>query len=136
MRTCGPAAWGDGSRPLVKIARVLVVTTANRAVPGNPGIFQFAVSPSGEQVLWSARLTDEPGAKEVLLATSVANPGTPETLATDVSRWSLSRDGRHLFWLRGWSAPVPTGPGQGTLERVSYPVRALVPVTLGQARQI
>jgi hypothetical protein len=126
---------GDGTAPLTQIARLMLVTTADRALPSLPATYQFGLSPAGDEVLWSARVEDTPTAVSTLFAAKLANPASPQLLAADVRRWRFSRDGRYLFWMRGFLDATDTVVAQGTLERVPYPVIAgTAPRGLGQVQ--
>jgi hypothetical protein len=113
---------GDGTVPLTKIARLMLVSTADRALPTLPFVYQFGLSPTGDEVLWSVRVEDTPTAVPTLFSAKLVPPGAPQLLATDISRWRFSRDGRHLYWMRRFIAGGMLT--YGDLQRVPVPVVA------------
>jgi hypothetical protein len=113
---------GDGSKPLDKIAHLLGVTTAESAKPNAAALVQFAISPGGQYLLWSARAEDAPTAKETLWVLKLGEPvANARMLGTDVGRWRLSVDGRKVFWLAAIDRAVPGSPQPGYLEVIDFP---------------
>jgi hypothetical protein len=80
--------------------------------------FQADMSEDGAWVAWSARLkADGP---EVLKAQKIGNDASRLTVATDVSRWSISPDQKKWYWLKKFNYDV-NGSESGTLEIASFP---------------
>jgi hypothetical protein len=122
---------GDGSQPLQKAAHVMVIRAADATTPKRTIFLQYDITADGQELLWSARATDDPAAKETLWTLKIGEPpANARVLGTDVGRWELSHDGKKLFWLAGIDRARAGNPQPGYLEMVDFPVPT-APVRIG-----
>jgi hypothetical protein len=112
---------GDGTKPLERLATVLLLTAEDQLLPDPPYRFQVEFSPGGEYILWSTRPNFAPEAKQTLYALKMGEPpDARRELGVDVSHWRVSRDGRAVFWLKSANMDIPYQP-RGTLEMAGFP---------------
>jgi hypothetical protein len=107
--------------PLPKVATFIVSLTSDpvsTAQSTQPAKFRTGLSGDGEWVAWSAR--PAPDGVETLNVQKIGDASTRVVVAADVSRWSFSRDGASLYWLKSFNYS-PTAP-LGTLQRTAFPV--------------
>ncbi|HEY0705237.1 MAG TPA: hypothetical protein VGG33_00470 [Polyangia bacterium] len=121
---------GDGTQPLTKIARPMILRSVDQTKTPKPFLYNYALSPGGEYLLWSARAEDTATAKETLWFHRLGEPLTNiRTYGTDIGRWRLSRDGVRLYWLANIDRDVP-GVFPGSLYAGSFPDRTIHPMIL------
>ncbi|MES1171889.1 MAG: hypothetical protein ABUL77_01520 [Bacteroidota bacterium] len=111
------------SPPLTKVDTVIFNDPAD-----GPTVQRFRVGfrPSGDYVAWSSRA--EPGGPEILKVQKVGDDSTRVTVASDVSRWSISPTGNHWFWLSQFNYNT-AGMRSGTLQMAPFPA-GTAPTTL------
>ncbi|HET6284773.1 MAG TPA: hypothetical protein VFH73_27705 [Polyangia bacterium] len=80
--------------------------------------FQASLSPAGDYIAWSARLT--PTGVETLKVQKVGDDSTRKIVATDVSRWAISPDQQKWYWLKAFNYDTK-GNTAGTLEMAAFP---------------
>jgi hypothetical protein len=113
-----------GAATLPKIDTLLLAATSD--APGAPARVQYDLSPDGGYALWSTRAAAN--APETLHAQKLDSAEAPITVASDVSRWAASPDGRAWYWLAGYDYDV-AGAAAGALQTAPFP-DGTGPVTL------
>lgn len=113
-----------GTATLPKIDTLLLAATSD--APGAPARVQYDLSPDGTYALWSTRTAAN--APETLHAQKLDSTDASITVASDVSRWAASPDGRAWYWLAGYDYDV-AGAAAGTLQTAPFP-DGTSPVTL------
>jgi hypothetical protein len=100
--------------PLPTLERIVVASIND---PPNVQKWQLAFSDDGAYVAWSAR--DKAASPETLKVQKLEDAGSRKTVATDVSRWQMTPDGKSWLWLRtfNYDAAAPSG----TLETAPFP---------------
>jgi hypothetical protein len=97
-----------------------VDTVLSRAMIDPEGVQKWHVdlSPDGASVGWSSRAT--PTGPEILKVQRIGDDASRKTVATDVSEWSISRDGARWLWLSKFNYST-TGAPSGTLQSAAFP---------------
>jgi hypothetical protein len=107
---------GTAGTVLPKIDTLLLAATSD--APGAPARVQYDLSPDGGYALWSTRAAAN--APETLRAKKLDSAEAPIAVASDVSRWAASPDGRAWYWLAGYDYDV-AGAASGTLQTAPFP---------------
>jgi len=75
------------------------------------------VGAQGERIAWSSRAV--PGGPEILNQQLIGDPTTRQVVATDVSKWTISKDGTHWGWLSAYN--YNSSAPSGTLQVANFP---------------
>jgi hypothetical protein len=105
---------------LPKVATFIasVSTDPSSATVTQPARYRTGFSADGVWLAWSAR--PAVGGLETLMVQKIGDPSTRVTVAQDVSRWTFSRDGKTIYWLKSFNYD-PLAP-LGTLQSTPFPV--------------
>jgi hypothetical protein len=105
-------ATADAGLP--SLERIVIVALGD---PQGVQKWQVAFSPDGAYVGWSAR--DKAASPETLKVQKLEDATSRQTVATNVSRWQITQDGKSWLWLSAFNydASAPSG----TLESQPFP---------------
>lgn len=106
----------NDTAPLPKVDSLII---AVRGDADGTRKFQADLSDDGKWVGWSAR--QMPTGPEVLKAQKVGDNASRVTVASDVTRWSISPDAAKWYWLKKFNYD-PNGAESGTLESANFPM--------------
>jgi hypothetical protein len=110
-----------GNTPLPKVATFIAsVSTdpASTTAVTQPARYRTGFSADGTWLAWSARPAVD--GLETLMVQKIGDASTRVTVAPDVSRWTFSRDGKTIYWLKSFNYD-PSAP-LGTLQSTPFPV--------------
>lgn len=106
--------------PLPKVTTFIASLSTDPAstTVTQPARYRTGFSADGAWLAWSARPNS--GGTETLMVQKIGDPSTLVTVAQDLSRWTFSRDGKTIYWLKSYNYD-PSVP-LGTLQSTPFPV--------------
>ena len=110
-----------GNTPLPKVATFIAAVStdpASTTTGTQPARYRTGFSADGASLAWSAR--PAPGGVETLMVQNIGDASARVTVAPDVSRWTFSRDGKTIYWLKSYNYD-PSVP-LGTLQSTPFPL--------------
>jgi len=110
-----------GNTPLPKVTTFIAsVSTdpASTTAVTQPARYRTGFSADGTWLAWSARPAAD--GLETLNVQKMGDASTRVTVAQDVSRWTFSRDGKSIYWLKSYN--YSTSAPLGTLQSTPFPV--------------
>ncbi len=111
-----------GNTLLPKVATLIAALSTDpvSTTVTQPAHYRTGFSSDGVWLAWSAR--PAPDGTETLMMQKIGDDSTRVSVASDVSRWTFSRDGKTLYWMKSFNYN-PTAP-LGTLQSTPFPVPA------------